>query len=71
MPPTTTKLRRNFDAALAAYLKTIQEKRTALFAVTNQPSREAHKRYENAALKEKEARREYRKATKKLHALIR
>ena len=70
MPPTTTKLRRNFDAALAAYLKAIQDKRTALFAATNQPSKEANKKYENASLREKEARREYRKATKKLHALI-
>jgi hypothetical protein len=70
MPPTQTKLRRDFDSALAAYLVAIQEKKTALFAVTNQPSKEGNKKYENAALKEKEARRAYRRATKKLHALI-
>jgi hypothetical protein len=69
MPPTKTKLRREFDAALAAYLQAIQDKRTALFAVTNQPSKAGDKKYENAAVKEKEARRVYRKATKKLHAL--
>jgi hypothetical protein len=38
--------------------------------VTNQPSKETKKNYENAALKEKDARRAYRKATRKLHALI-
>jgi hypothetical protein len=70
MPPTKTKLRRDFDAALAAYLEAIQGKKTALFAVTNQPSKEGNKKYESAALKEKEARRTYRKATKKLHALV-
>jgi hypothetical protein len=71
MPPTKTKLRRDFDSALAAYLEAIQEKKTVLFAVTNQPSKETEKRYEDASLKEKAARRTYRKATKKLHALIR
>jgi hypothetical protein len=70
MPPTRTKLRRDFDNALAAYLKAIQDKKVALFAVTNQPSKESEGNYENASLKEKEARRAYRKATKKLHALI-
>jgi hypothetical protein len=38
--------------------------------VTNQPSKETKKNYENSALKEKDARRAYRKATRKLHALI-
>ena len=71
MPPTKTKLRRDFDAALSAYLETIQDKKAALFAVTNQPSKGAEKKYENASLKEKEARRVYRKTTKKLHNLIR
>jgi hypothetical protein len=71
MPPTKTKLRRDFDSALTAYLENIQAKKTVLFAVTNQPSKEAEKKYEDASLKEKEARRTYRKATKKLHALIR
>jgi menaquinone-dependent protoporphyrinogen IX oxidase len=71
MPPTKTKLRREFDTALAAYLEAIQNKKTALFAVTNQPSKEANKKYEKTALEEKEARRTYRKATRKLHALVR
>ena len=71
MPPTKTKLRRGFETALAACLKAIQDKKTALLAVTNQPSKETEKKYENASLNEKEARRAYRKATKKLHALIR
>jgi len=70
MPPTHTKLRRDFEAALAAYLAAIQDKRTALFAATNQPSKATNKKYDNASAKEKEARRAYRKATKKLHALI-
>jgi hypothetical protein len=71
MPPTHTRLRRDFDAALAAYLEAIQDKKAALFAVTNQPSKANEKKYENASQNEKEARRAYRKATKKLHALIR
>lgn len=71
MPPMHTRLRRDFDSALAAYLEAIQDKKTALLAVTNQPTKAAHKKYENASVKEKEARRAYRKATKKLHALIR
>jgi hypothetical protein len=70
MPPAKTKLRHNFEAALAAYLEAIDVKKTALFTVTNQPSKETKKNYENAALKEKDARRAYRKATRKLHALI-
>lgn len=69
MPPTRTKLRREFDAALAAYLQTIQDKKAALLAVTNQPSKTGAKKYDTASAKEKEARRVYRKATKKLHAL--
>lgn len=71
MPPTKTKLRRDFDTALAAYLEAIQDKKTTLFAVTTQPSKEANRKYDKASLKEKDARRAYRKATKKLHALIR
>ena len=71
MPPTKTKLRRDFDSALTAYLETIQDKKTVLLAVTNQPSTETEKEYKNASVKEKEARRTYRKATKKLYALVR
>jgi hypothetical protein len=71
MPPTKTRLRREFDTALAAYLEAIQDKKTTLFAVTTQPSKGANKNYDKACLKEKEARRAYRKATKRLHALIR
>ena len=71
MPPTKTKLRRDFDATLNAYLEAIQYKKTALFAAITQPSQEADKKYESVARKEKEARRAYRKATKRLHALIR
>ena len=71
MPPTKTKPRRDFDAALNAYLEAIQHKKTALLAAISQPSKETDKNYESASLKEKEARRAYRKATKRLHALIR
>lgn len=71
MPPAKTKPRRDFDAALNAYLEAIQDKKTALLAAINQPSQEEHKKYESVSRKEKEARRAYRKATKKLHALIR
>ena len=69
MPPTKTKLRRDFDSALAAYLEAIDEKKTALVTVTNQPSKDGNKKYESASEKEKEARKVYRRATKKLHAL--
>ncbi len=70
MPPKKTKPRRDFDAALNSYLEAIQNKKTALLAAINQPSQEADKKYESVSQKEKEARRAYRKATKKLHALI-
>ena len=71
MPPTKTKLRREFEAALSVYLGAIQEKKTALIAVTNQPSKQTEKKYESASQKEREARRAYRRATKRLHALAR
>ena len=71
MPPTKTKVRREFEAALSAYLEAIQDKKTALFAVTNQPSKQSEKKYETASKKEKDARRGYRRATKKLHTLER
>lgn len=71
MPPTKTKLRRAFDVALTGYLEAIQDKKMALLAVTNEPSKETNKKYENASRKEKAARRAYREATKRLHALVR
>jgi len=71
MPPTKTKLRRAFDSSLAAYLEAIQSTKTALLAVTNEPSKATKTEFTNASLQEKEARRVYRKATKKLHALAR
>jgi predicted ATP-grasp superfamily ATP-dependent carboligase len=69
MPPTKTKPRRHFDTALSAYLESIQQKKVALLAAINQPSKEADKNYHAAADKEKEARRAYRKATKSLYAV--
>ena len=71
MPPTKTKLRHTFDVALAAYLEAIQEKKTALFAAASDPSKQANRNYKSTAKKEKAARRQYRGATKKLHALVR
>ena len=69
MPPTKTKPRRDFDTALSAYLESIQKKKTALLATVNRPSKENDKHYQAAALKEKEARRAYRRATKSLYAV--
>ncbi|HEV8416228.1 MAG TPA: hypothetical protein VGQ49_21730 [Bryobacteraceae bacterium] len=69
MPPTKTKLRRAFDSGLAAYLEALEATKTALLAVTNDPSKATKTQYKNASRQEKEARRAYRKATKKLHAL--
>ena len=71
MPPTKMKPRRDFDAALHAYLEAIQHKKEALLAAINQPSKETKQEFKNGWLKEKEARRSYRKATKGLRALIR
>jgi len=71
MPPTKTKLRRAFDSGLTAYLAALQATKTALLVVTNAPSKVTKAQYKNASLKEKEARRAYRKAIKKLHALAR
>jgi len=69
MPPTKIKPRRDFDAALSAYLEAIQQKKTALIAAVNRPSKETDKQYHATAEKEKEARRAYRKATKSLYAV--
>jgi len=69
MPPTKTKPRRDFDTALNAYLEAIQQKKAALLAAVNRPSRPTDKQYRAAAEKEKEARRAYRKATKNLYAV--
>ena len=69
IPPTKTKLRRAFDSGLAAYLEALEATKTALLAVTNDPSKATKTQYKNASRQEKEARRAYRKATKKLHAL--
>jgi len=69
MPPTKTKPRREFDTALNAYLEAIQQKKAALLAAVNRPSKEADKQYHAAAEKEKEVRHAYRSATKKLFAV--
>jgi|GEM_PF-6931050 len=69
MPPTKTKPRRDFDRALSAYLECIQQKKTMLVATVTRPSKENDKQYHAAAVKEKEARRAYRKATKSLYAV--
>ena len=69
MPPTKTKPRREFDTALNAYLEAIQQKKAALLAAVNRPSKDADKQYHAAAEKEKEARHAYRDATKKLFAV--
>jgi hypothetical protein len=69
MPPTKIRPRRDFDTALNAYLESIQKKKAALLAAVNRPSKQNDKQYNAAALKEKEARRAYRKATKSLYAV--
>lgn len=69
MPPTKIKPRRDFDASLSAYLESIQERKAALVATVNRPSKENDKQYHAAAGKEKQARRAYRKATKSLYAV--
>lgn len=69
MPPTKTKPRRDFDKALNAYLEAIQQKKAALLAAVNRPSKETGKQYHAAAENEKAARHAYRNATKKLFAV--
>jgi hypothetical protein len=69
MPPTKTRPRRDFDTSLNVYLEAIQQKKAALLAAVNRPSKQSDKQYNSAALKEKEARRAYRKATKSLYAV--
>jgi len=70
MPPTKPKPRRDFDRALSAYLEAIQQKKAALLGAINHPSRKTDNQYHAAALKEKEARRAYRKASKNLYAVV-
>jgi hypothetical protein len=69
VPPTKIKPRRDFDTALNGYLESIQQKKAALVAAVNRPSKQTDKQYRAAAEKEKEARRGYRKATKNLYAV--
>jgi hypothetical protein len=68
MAAKKSKLRRRFDAALKAYLKSIQARKKALIDAVGSPSNNTDTAYEKAALKEKDAHRAYRKATKKLRA---
>ena len=69
MPPTKIKPRRDFDTSLSAYMESIQQKKAALLAAVNRPTKQNDKQYHAAAEKEKEARRAYRKATKNLYAV--
>ena len=69
MPPTKIKPRRDFDGALNGYLESIQQKKAALLAAVNWPTKQNDKQYHAAAEKEKKARRMYRKATKTLYAV--
>jgi hypothetical protein len=69
MPPTKIRPRRDFDTSLSAYLESIQQKKAALLAAVNRPSKETDKQYHAAVEKEKETRRAYRKATKNLYAV--
>jgi hypothetical protein len=69
MPPTKIKPRRDFDTSLNTYLEAIQQKKAALLAAVNRPSKQTDKQYHAAAEKEKVARRGYRKATKSLYAV--
>ena len=69
MPPTKIKPRRDFDTALNGYLESIQQKKAALVAAVNRPTKQNDKQYHAAAENEKEARRAYRKATKNLYAV--
>jgi hypothetical protein len=69
MPPTKTRPRRDFDTALNAYLEAIQQKKAALLAAVNRPSKDTDRQYHATAEKEKEARHVYRNATKKLFAV--
>ena len=69
MPPTKIRPRRDFDNSLSAYLESIQRKKAALLAAVNRPSKETDSKYKATNLKEKEARRAYRAATKNLYAV--
>ena len=69
MPPTKIKPRRDFDTALNGYLEAIQQKKAALLASVNRPTKQNDKQYHAAAEREKDARRTYRKATKTLYAV--
>ena len=69
MPPTKIKPRRDFDTALNGYLEAIHQKKAALLASVNRPTKQNDKQYHAAAEREKDARRTYRKATKNLYAV--
>ena len=69
MPAKRTELRQRFDNALTAYLKAIETSKEALLAaIRSAPG--AQRVYLRAWRAEKKARREYRKATRRLRELF-
>jgi hypothetical protein len=68
--PIQSKEKHRFDAALKTYLAAIDASKRALIVAVNEPTRESDDAYDKASGDEKDARKEYRKATKMLRDSI-
>lgn len=68
--PIQSKEKHRFDVALKTYLAAIETSKRALIVAVNEPSQESDHAYDKASVDEKDARKEYRKATKKLRESI-
>jgi hypothetical protein len=68
MPPTQSQDQRRFDQALKTYLAALEASRGALGTAIHHPSRQTEKAYWEAFEGEKKARKEYRKASRKLRS---
>jgi hypothetical protein len=66
MPSTQTKHQRRFREALKTYLASIDLSKKALGTAIQLPSRGSAKAYQLAYKDEKQARKQYRKVTRKL-----
>jgi hypothetical protein len=68
--PIQSKEKHRFDAALKTYLAAIDTSKRALIVALNEPSQDSDHAYDKASGDEKNARKEYRKATRKLRDWI-
>jgi hypothetical protein len=70
MPSKQSKDQRRFNVALKTYLAAIDLSREALGTAIQRPSRPSAEAYQQSHVDEKQARKEYRKTTRKLRSHI-